>query len=793
MLTRTQAKRAAEEAAAAATPKGKRSRLSEDITSSIIRTRSGAGGGGRGRGRGGRPRKPYSSPRSKVVAPKTYISSESLSAMSSATTSEESSGDDEDMVVTPDSSFELPVTAGPIPITPQRNHGPPTTPPRLSPRKLQRSPRAQRWIHNGSIITRIIYSEESAEEAQLRSIRDERGFRNIAERELERLLRERMFKKVVDPTLFNLHVDQTNTFVSKPRFIWSATGIQSSYHIQVSRLNDESYDSVIWDSGEISSSESLAEYAGPYLLPRTRYLWTLNVELSSGLSVVESSAFTTGHHDHRFHVSTLNHGLKRRQATTTTNLAPLDLAFKTSTWIWTADGAAPLFLAQAGDRFFRRTYTPPTGKSATLAEIIIAVDNKYSLFVNGALAGVSPSNADSWESAQGYTMALSPGPVVFAVAGTNAAGSGKGGANAAGLVAAIRITHSDGTQVIINTDKQWLASSVAVVSFQSPSLDDSTWVAATELVKFGLGPWALTVTLPSTLVTVNLPVATTSSTSSLSTSSTISTTSTLLSTSTTTPLTTSSIVPIASSSTITVTSIASTDAAVAPTTSTTSETKKSGTNPAIIGGALGGVVGGFAILGLVLIFWRQRKRDQVDSTDADTWVPVTHAASAPSVNGSTHNVPLMAQAQGINRGATDSPTPHRPPRYTGTTLNIQSPPTNRYLPPSAAMTPDAGGTGYSSQYTTSNSPTTLPYATPASNNSYGANGFSPTQVYGTNGYNTTQAYGTNGYGTTQDYGNYGTRIQNNQPNVPYSLQPAVSQQQQPAYPGQTTYHNRRHY
>ncbi|KAG6877137.1 hypothetical protein C0993_010058 [Termitomyces sp. T159_Od127] len=104
----------------------------------------------------------------------------------SSISSSEGSSSEGTPVVTPTSSFDALI---PLPITPQRSNKPLTTPPRLSPKKLQRSPRG-RWI-TADGATRLVFIEDSQEQAEFCGMQDETKHHRIEERELETLLRER--------------------------------------------------------------------------------------------------------------------------------------------------------------------------------------------------------------------------------------------------------------------------------------------------------------------------------------------------------------------------------------------------------------------------------------------------------------------------------------------------------------------------------------------------------------------------------------------------------------------------
>ncbi|KAG6919133.1 hypothetical protein DXG01_008940 [Tephrocybe rancida] len=568
-------------------------------------------------------------------------------------------------------------------------------------------------------------------------------------------------------TLFNLHVDETDSLVTKPRFSWNTTShdTQASYRIQVSGSRDGCHN--VWDSGIIPSSTSLVEYAGPSLSPGAHYFWTVNVGMAAGQGFIATSEFTTNYSPFQ----DTSHELGRRQATI--DFGTLTTAFKTGTWIWTADGAPPLFLAPPGDRFFRRTYTPPAGKTAVLAEVIITADNTFSLFVNGMLVGVPPAAADSWENAQGYKMVLNPGPVVFAVAATNAP-SAIGGANAAGLLVAIRITHSDATQVLIGTDRTWLSNILPVPAFQLPATDDSKWVPATPLAKFGEGPWALVVTLPTVLATVTLPAPTTSLSSILpsSTSSTPPTTST-----TPLPSTTSSPPPTTSSSTQTITQTSFTTeeptapaASTAPASSATSSTK-----PALIGAILGGVLGAFALLGLILVFWRRRKRaqDELAAADFDTWIPAPHAASGGAASSSNANAPFMSQTPGRS-GSPALSSNLRQPQYGNNDQYAQPQAPYRYPPPSAIM----GGAASAGQYGGGYGAGAADYGRDNGGYAAAGGGYGGAPVggaYDTQAGRYGDGYGQSGYAANQDYGSSAQLVPAQQVgsggNVPQTLVP----------------------
>ncbi|KAJ7491253.1 lectin [Mycena latifolia] len=172
--------------------------------------------------------------------------------------------------------------------------------------------------------------------------------------------------------------------------------------------------------------------------------------------------------------------------------APPVLSLTDANWIWTsevANGVAP-----PGARAFRRTYTPPTGQTATSAKIIIVADNGYSLYVNGVLVGAGTD----FHTAQTYTVNLSPAPnVVFAVSAVNADVV----KNPAGLLAAIEVTTVEcncTSGAIFITDGGWKSNTgIIPLGFQLPGFNDSSWPAATVEGPYGMAPWGNVTVTPS--------------------------------------------------------------------------------------------------------------------------------------------------------------------------------------------------------------------------------------------------------------------------------------------------------
>ena len=140
----------------------------------------------------------------------------------------------------------------------------------------------------------------------------------------------------------------------------------------------------------------------------------------------------------------------------------------------------------------RKDFTAPFGKIPVSANIIIAADNAYTLYVNGELIG----HGDNFHISQGYCVKLEPGcNNVFAVAVQNTGGP-------AALITAINVTYTDDTSDIIVSDPSWRANT-ETAGFESVNFDDSAWPFAVVVGNADSPPWGVP-SLPPTDSTLSL-------------------------------------------------------------------------------------------------------------------------------------------------------------------------------------------------------------------------------------------------------------------------------------------------
>ncbi|KAJ7236184.1 hypothetical protein C8J57DRAFT_1479283 [Mycena rebaudengoi] len=173
-----------------------------------------------------------------------------------------------------------------------------------------------------------------------------------------------------------------------------------------------------------------------------------------------------------------------------TDPSPLDLS--AASWIWSDKGAD--LDTPVGILGFRKTVPTASGKTAQTALILVTVDNAFNLYVNGEFVG---SPAVSWSRARQFTVALSPDSNTFTVIGQNTEYPGQ--PNPAGFIAAIKITHTDGTSQIIGTDASWLRGNFTNVTDNAFPLSqytstfmstaDSGLFPAVALGKYPMEPW----------------------------------------------------------------------------------------------------------------------------------------------------------------------------------------------------------------------------------------------------------------------------------------------------------------
>ncbi|MCC2672850.1 MAG: Alfa-L-rhamnosidase, partial [Armatimonadetes bacterium] len=154
-------------------------------------------------------------------------------------------------------------------------------------------------------------------------------------------------------------------------------------------------------------------------------------------------------------------------------------------WIWYPEGN-PAQFAPGGIRYFRRSVTLPAGRQPVRATFYLAVDNQFTLYVNGKELG----QGSGWQSATPIDILpqLRAGENTFAVAANNM--DEKGGP--AGLLGRLQVQFASGAPITLDIDGSWKAANQAVAGWQNAGFDDRSWPTAKVLGPGGIAPWGPT-------------------------------------------------------------------------------------------------------------------------------------------------------------------------------------------------------------------------------------------------------------------------------------------------------------
>ncbi len=286
------------------------------------------------------------------------------------------------------------------------------------------------------------------------------------------------------------------TDVVHPRLAWelasSGRGArQTAYRIQVKADAAGWARSLVWDSGKVTSANSVGvAYGGPALKPRTRYTWRVKVWDGQG----KASAWSAP----RWWETTLSPEKWGADWIGVDNPTPLD--FTGASWIW-ATGAS-LENAPVGTRWFRSHLDLPGDGEVLKATVVATADDDFALYLNGRESVQAPQQQDGWRSGRTADVthevreAAAAGPgVALAARATNRAGAS---VNPAGLLVRLRVETSTGRTYELLSDAGWRVTDTEQQGWQEPEFDDSAWPAAVVLAPYGQGPWGtgVSVALP---------------------------------------------------------------------------------------------------------------------------------------------------------------------------------------------------------------------------------------------------------------------------------------------------------
>jgi alpha-L-rhamnosidase len=159
--------------------------------------------------------------------------------------------------------------------------------------------------------------------------------------------------------------------------------------------------------------------------------------------------------------------------------------FLDARWIWYPEGN-PTVSAPVATRWFRKTFTVPSGQTVAQAVATMAGDNMFTLYVNGQIA-LSVENPNYWQQ---YGQAdisafLVSGTNVLAVAVTNTGTS----PNPAGLIGSFDLTYGNGLTNSFQTDGTWISANTLYADWNQTNFSFTGWTNAMVLGAYGISPW----------------------------------------------------------------------------------------------------------------------------------------------------------------------------------------------------------------------------------------------------------------------------------------------------------------
>ncbi|MFJ9889418.1 family 78 glycoside hydrolase catalytic domain [Streptomyces sp. NPDC091287] len=274
------------------------------------------------------------------------------------------------------------------------------------------------------------------------------------------------------------------TAVATPRLSWelSAPGSgakQSAYQVVVFTDPDDADASTVWDSGRVSSEQSIGiAYDGPALKPRTRYHWQVQVWDGDGQPSALSAA--------NWWETALAQG-DWKGHWIGADAPPAPPGFDGASWIW-APGATTED-APAGSVWFRGAVELPAGAEISAARIVASADDDFTLYLNGEQVLHAPVQPDGWRTGRladaTKEVRAAGGRVVVAARATN---RGEASVNPAGLLVRLLVQTGDGEHELV-TGPGWRCADAEQPGWQQPGFDDSGWAEGKVLAPYGEGPW----------------------------------------------------------------------------------------------------------------------------------------------------------------------------------------------------------------------------------------------------------------------------------------------------------------
>lgn len=257
---------------------------------------------------------------------------------------------------------------------------------------------------------------------------------------------------------------------------------QTAYQVIVASTQEKikAGEGDIWDTGSVKGDATAQiTYAGAALESGKTYFWSVRLWDQKGVkSPWSKPAFwSTGLLKDSDWEGAKWIGVNRGPAEA--GMSP----FIGSNWIWFGGEENPQS-APIGSRVFRRVVEVGDVANLAKATMVLAVDNGFTLTVNGKYLGTS----GDYKSPGSYDLlpVLQNGKNLIAIEASNVGDN----PNPAGVLAVISLTAKDGAETKIVSDPEWLGFTETVDGWNTNvDLDTANWKPSVVVAKFGDAPW----------------------------------------------------------------------------------------------------------------------------------------------------------------------------------------------------------------------------------------------------------------------------------------------------------------
>ena len=280
---------------------------------------------------------------------------------------------------------------------------------------------------------------------------------------------------------------------TQPRLSWKLQSTergqkQTAYRVLVASSQENLGKDLgdLWDSGKLDSDQSThVIYQGKSLQSRMHCYWKVRVWDKGGKPTpwAEAAEWSMGllqPEDWKAKWIGLNQVAIAEEFREKSNEDAHSL--KDSDWIWYPDETDTLSVPP-GTCYFRRVIEIPSDQAIEKAQFVLTADNQFVLWFNGKQVG----NGSQWQDLHKIDLSshIKNGKNIIAIEAENIGNE----PNPAGLIGTLHLQFSDGDEITLNTNPEWRVSKDNVPEWEKPDFDDSQWVQAKGLGKFGMAPW----------------------------------------------------------------------------------------------------------------------------------------------------------------------------------------------------------------------------------------------------------------------------------------------------------------